>query len=197
MEPSRFEEAYEGQAPWDVGRPQAAIVRAADAGRIQGSVLDVGCGTGENALYLAQQGHYVWGVDLVERAIGEARRKARERGLDARFFELDALELTELDRTFDTVVDSGLFHVFDDEDRERYDEMLGQVLRPGGRYVVLCFSDLEPGDWGPRRISETELRTAFASGWTVASIEPARFEIRDDPGFAHAWLGVMLREPPI
>lgn len=172
-------------------------MRAADAGRIRGSVLDVGCGTGENALYLAQRGHYVWGVDLVESAIEQARHKARERALDARFFELDALELPELDRIFDTVVDSGLFHVFDDEDRERYVQMLGQVLRPGGRYVVLCFSDLEPGDWGPRRVPETELRTAFMSGWTVASIDPVRFEIRDEPGFAHAWLGVMIREPPI
>lgn len=194
-----FEQAYEGTPPWDIGRPQSAIVRAAEAGRVRGSVLDIGCGTGENARFLSQRGHYVWGVDVVEGAIERARRKAQERGIDARFFVLDALDLDAVDSTFDTVVDSGLFHVFDDEERDRYVEQLARVLHPGGRCVLLCFSDLEPGEWGPRRVSEAEIRTAFASGWTVASIDPARFEIVDDgePGYAHAWLAVIRRTAPI
>lgn len=195
-EPTSFEEAYEGVPPWEIGRPQRAIVRASEAGLVQGSVLDVGCGTGENALFLAQRGHYVWGVDLVDAAVEKARRSAAERGLDARFFVLDALELDALDRTFDTVVDSGLFHVFDAKERERYVDMLARVVRPGGRALVLCFSDLEPGDWGPRRVSRSELRAAFASGWTLGSIEPVRYETNLEEGAAHAWLAVALRGAP-
>lgn len=192
-----FEEAYEGSPPWDIGRPQGAIVRAAEAGLLRGSVLDVGCGTGENALFLAQAGHYVWGVDVVESAIETAREKARERGLDARFFVLDALDLDHLDRQFDTVVDSGLFHVFDGEARERYVEQLAGVLRPGGRVLVLCFSDLEPGDWGPNRVAERELQAAFAKGWTIQAIEPTRFEVDQEPGYANAWLALVRRGAPV
>lgn len=192
-----FHEAYQGTPPWEIDRPQGALVHAAEAGLIRGHVLDAGCGTGENALYLAQRGHYVWGVDAVEAAVEQARAKAADRGVDARFFVLDALDLSPLERTFDTVVDSGLFHVFDDEARERYVEQLAQILRPGGRYVMLCFSDLEPGDWGPRRVSEDEIRAAFAHGWGIESIQPARYEIRDEPGYAHAWLAVLTRQAPI
>lgn len=192
-----FEEAYEGSPPWEIDRPQGAIVRAADAGLVRGEVLDVGCGTGENALFLSQAGHYVWGVDVVETAVDEARRKARERGLDARFFVLDALDLDNLDRRFDTVVDSGLFHVFDGDERDRYVDQLASVLNPGGRIVLLCFSDTEPGDWGPHRISETELHAAFAKGWTLARLGPSRFEIDRDPGYAHAWLAMIHRDAPV
>lgn len=194
---SSFEEAYEGRPPWDIGRPQRAIVQAAEEGMIRGNVLDVGCGTGENTLFLAQRGHYVWGVDVVKKVIEQARVEAHERGVDARFFVLDALDLGQLERTFDTIVDSGLFHVFDDEDREHYVEEIGRVLAPGGRYVMLCFSDLEPGDWGPRRISEAEIRATFAQGWGVETIRPTRFETTRDPGFAKAWLTVAVRRAPI
>ena len=94
---------------------------------------------------------------------------------------MDALALKELPEVFDNVIDSGLFHVFSDEDRRRYVEGLASVLKPGGRLFLLCFSDAVPGDQGPRRVSRTEIGDAFAQGWVVESIEPSRYEVRPDP----------------
>ena len=109
-----------------------------------------GCGTGENALYLASRGIDVTGVDWSERAIGAARTKAADRGLGVDFIAADALDLAALGRTFDSALDSGLFHTFDDEARRRYVASLATVVRPTGTLHLLCFSEREPGDWGPR-----------------------------------------------
>jgi cyclopropane fatty-acyl-phospholipid synthase-like methyltransferase len=147
---------------------------------VTGAVLDAGCGTGENALFFAQRGRPVLGIDYLDGPIREARRKAEERGLDAEFVTMDALTLGSLDREFDSVIDSGLFHVFSDEDRARYVAGLAHVTRPGGRLFLLCFSDEEPGTQGPRRVSQGEIREAFSDGWAVEEIRPARFEVRPD-----------------
>jgi SAM-dependent methyltransferase len=175
---SRFFGAYDdGTPPWDIGRAQGAYVRLAARGGIVSPVLDSGCGTGENALFLASQGHEVVGVDLVPAAIEKAKAKAAERGATISFVVGDALALGEIGRTFRTIVDSGVFHVFDDEARARYVASLAGVLEPGGRYHMLVFSTLEPTEWGgPRRISEQEIRDAFREGWQIESIEPERFE---------------------
>ena len=128
MEPQRFEQAYQGQAPWDTGQPQPAIVKLAEAGQIRGSVLDVGCGTGENLLYLAARGHEAWGLDFVPVAIERAKAKAAERGIDAHFIVGNALELKKLKRQFDTVIDCGLFHTFTDEERPVFVRVWPQCL---------------------------------------------------------------------
>ena len=194
-----FESLYAGKAPWDIGRPQRAFVEAAD--RVTGEVLDAGCGTGENALFFAGRVHPVLGIDFLEGPVQEARRKAEERGLNAEFVRMDALALTTLDRQFDSVIDSGLFHVFSDEDRARYVAGLAHVTKPGGRLFLLCFSDEEPGTQGPRRVSGRELREAFADGWVVEEIRPDRFETRPDlegvsfsEGGPRAWFSVIRRE---
>jgi SAM-dependent methyltransferase len=194
-----FESIYAGKAPWDIGKPQPAFVGAAD--RVTGAVLDAGCGTGENALFFAGRGHPVLGIDFLEGPIREARRKAGERGLDAEFIPMDALTLTALERQFDGVIDSGLFHVFSDEDRARYVAGLAHVTKPGGRLFLMCFSDEEPGTQGPRRVSERELREAFADGWAVEEIRPARFDVRPDledisfsEGGPKAWFSVIRRQ---
>jgi SAM-dependent methyltransferase len=196
---STFERAYTGQAPWDIGRPQRAFVEVAD--RVTGAALDAGCGTGENALFFAETGHPVLGIDFLEGPIQEARRKAKERGLDSEFIQIDALTLSTLGRQFESVIDSGLFHVYSDEDRARYVAGLAQVTRPGGRLFLLCFSDEEPGTQGPRRVSERELREAFAVGWAVEEIRADRFEVRPDlkdisfsEGGPKAWFSVIRRE---
>lgn len=188
-----FDAAYvHDTAPWDVGRPQAAMVRAVEAGVVHGRVLDIGCGTGELALYLAARGHPVVGVDAAPAAIERARRKATERGLAVEFGVADALDPPAIGR-FDTVVDSGLFHVFDDPDRERYVEVIRSLLRPGGRALVLCFADTAPGRGGPRRVSPDEIREAFAErdGWTVEWVGEAVFETRG--GTVPAYLSLVIR----
>lgn len=195
---STFEDLYAGQPRWETGRPQKAFLDVAD--RVGGSVLDAGCGTGETALFFASRGHKVTGIDFLPEPIHRAKAKAAERGLTATFLVKDALALKDLPEVFDTVIDSGLFHVFGDEDRRRYVEALASVLRPGGGLFLLCFSDDEPGDQGPRRVSRGEIGDAFAGGWAVESIEPSRYEVRPDPedsrygeGGPRAWLVVVRR----
>jgi len=194
---SSWDDSYTGDAPppWDIGRPQPAFVRLADEGLLSGRVLDSGCGTGEHALLAASRGADVTGIDVAPTAIARARAKAAERGLDARFEVADALELEGLGRTFDTVIDSGVFHVFGDEDAVRYVAALAAVLRPGGTCHLMCFSDRQPGDWGPRRVREDELRAAFSDGWTVKSVTADRFDINPIFGATHAeaWLAAIRR----
>jgi len=173
-----FVSAYAGQAPWDIGKPQPAFQKAAD--KIVGSVLDAGCGTGENALFLAGRGRIVTGFDFLEEPIGRAKRKASERGLAATFLVKDALGLQAWTERFDNVIDSGLFHGFSDSDRVTYVQGLRTVLKTGGRLFLLCFSEETPGTEGPRRVSQKELRAAFADGWQIESIEPSRIDVRQE-----------------
>ncbi len=156
--PHSWDDSYRGPPPpWDIGRPQPAFVRLADAGSLSGELLDAGCGTGEHTLLAATSGAKPLGIDVSGRAIETARRKAAERSLDARFAVLDAMEIGSLGAGFDTVLDSGLFHVFDDEAAARYLDALHGVLRSEGHLHLMCFSDQEPGDWGPRRVTERDL----------------------------------------
>jgi len=189
-----FTQAYEGTPPWDIGRPQGAFVALSAAGRIQGAVLDAGCGTGENALYLAVMGFAVTGIDAVPAAIAKAQAKADERGLAADFRVHDALHLETLGSSFDTVIDSGLFHTFDDTARLDWVKSLGRALRPGGHYFMLCFSELEPGDDGPRRVTQDAIRSAFAGDeWCVESIVAARLESQRGSDGVQAWLATVGR----
>lgn len=195
---STFESIYAGQPRWEIGRPQNAFIDVAD--QISGSILDSGCGTGENALYFASRGHKVTGIDFLSEPIAIAQQKAKDRSLAATFLVMDALALKDLPEVFDSVIDSGLFHVFGDEDRRRYVEGLATVLKPGGRLFFLCFSDKEPGDQGPRRVSRKEIDETFAQGWVVGSVEDSRYEVRPDPndvsfseGGPKAWFVVVRR----
>jgi SAM-dependent methyltransferase len=195
----RFEGYYAAQKPpWDIGRPQRPFMEASDT--IHGRVLDSGCGTGELALWLAERGCQVTGVDFLDGPLVAARSKAADRGLDVNFLQMDALAIGEIPERFDAVTDCGLFHVFDDAARAAYVAALTRLLEPGARVFLLCFSDAEPGTNGPRRVGEAELRRAFGSGWVVESIEPARFEVLPGipgagftPGGAKAWFATIRR----
>jgi SAM-dependent methyltransferase len=183
--------------PWDIGRPQPVFVRLADAGLLTGRVLDAGCGTGEHTLLAASKGADAFGIDISPRAIQRARERTAACGIAARFEVADALNLGQLGLTFDTVIDSGVFHVFDDDDRARYVASLGSVLEPGGSCYLICFSERQPGDFGPRRVRQDELRAAFSNGWDVTEIVPEKFEINTEAGFgtgaAQAWLATIRR----
>ena len=183
------------QPPWDIGRPQPEFARLADAGLLTGRLLDVGCGTGEHTLLAAAHGAQALGVDVAPAAIERARVKATERGSAARFQVADALDLSPLGLTADTIVDSGVFHVFSDADRPRYVASLASVLTPGGTCYLMCFSDREPGDFGPRRVRQDELREAFSAGWRITSIDAAQFEVNrmEHMTSAQAWLATIVR----
>jgi cyclopropane fatty-acyl-phospholipid synthase-like methyltransferase len=184
-------------APWDIGRPQPVFVRLADEHRLRGRLLDSGCGSGENTLLAAAGGADALGVDVAPTAIEQARRKAAERGVTARFEVGDVLDLGQFGTGFDTIIDSGVFHVFDDGDRARYVTSLASVLRPGGTCYLTCFSEQQPGTEGPRRVRQDELRAAFSDGWDVVGIEAATFDINlstfFDGSAAQAWLATLRR----
>jgi SAM-dependent methyltransferase len=184
----------DGPAPWDTGEPQPAILRLTGEGAFAGAVLDAGCGTGENALHVASLGLPVLGVDVAETALSIAREKAAGRGIDAEFVVADALHLHRLGRVFETVLDCGLFHTFDSDERPDYVASLASVTGRGGHLYVLCFSDVGP-DGGPHPISQEGLRAAFkrSSGWSVASVSPDRLRTRFAAQGAPAWLAKIER----
>jgi SAM-dependent methyltransferase len=191
--PSDFEAMYAATPPWDIGRPQPEVLRLADDGEFRGDVLDVGCGTGENALLLASRGHRVVGVDAAPTAIERARAKAAQRGLEASFLVHDALDLGALRHRFVTALDCGLFHVLDDASRPTYVESLAAAVGPGGSLHLLAFSDEEPPGPGPRRIAQWEIRTAFRGPFVLTRLREARFESSLHPGGARAWLATLVR----
>jgi ubiquinone/menaquinone biosynthesis C-methylase UbiE len=184
----------DGPAPWDTGRPQPAIVRLATEGAFAGPVLDAGCGTGENALHVASLGLPVLGVDVAETALSIARENAAARGIAAGFTACDALHLHRLGREFATVLDCGLFHTFDRDERRDYVASVASVTRRGGNLYVLCFSDVEPDAAGPHPVSREELKAAFTrSGWSAASVRQDRIETRFSAQAVPAWLAKIQR----
>ncbi len=182
-------------APWDIGKPQPAIVRLATQRAFSGAVLDVGCGTGENTLHVASLGSPVLGVDVAETALAIARAKAKERGIHAEFLGADALRLKRLERRFGTVLDCGLFHTFDSEERPRYVTSLASVIEANGTLHILCFSDVG-SDLGPHPIGQQIIRSTFSTnaGWSVIAIEPERIQTRfSDAEGVPAWLVTIRR----
>lgn len=194
----RFAAYYADRPPWDIGRPQPAFVAAAD--RIQGRVIDLGCGTGDLAIWLAERGRTVTGVDFLAAPVAQARAKAAARGVAVNFLEMDARAVGSIPERFDAAVDCGLFHTFDDAGRSAYVAAVARLLEPGGRMFILCMADAEPGTHGPRRISAAEIHAAFRAGWEVESIEPAAFEVvpgipgaEFSPGGARSWFVTVRR----
>jgi 2-polyprenyl-3-methyl-5-hydroxy-6-metoxy-1,4-benzoquinol methylase len=194
---SQWDAVYHGAPRWDIGRPQPAFGRLAESGAIHGRVLDVGCGTGEHVLMCTDLGLDATGVDVSAAALQVAADKAQARGLPARFVQLDVRRLTELEETFDTVLDSGLFvHLYDDEgDRAGYLNMLWEVVNPGGRYFILCFRSQAgaTGHGHHRGLSLEELTNAFSDRWRVDSIEPTTLDSAADPDGIPAWLVALSR----
>ncbi|WP_370332451.1 class I SAM-dependent methyltransferase [Mycolicibacterium hippocampi] len=165
---SRFDEFYKNQTPpWVIGEPQPVIVELAAAGAISGRVLDVGCGTGEHTILLARGGLDVLGIDGAPTAVEQARRNAADQGVDARFEVADALRLGD-SPGYDTIVDSALFHIFDDGDRATYVRSLHAATRPGAAVFVLALSDAGRG-FGPE-VSEATIRDAFGAGWEIEDL---------------------------
>ncbi len=188
-----FNASYAGKPPWDIGRPQPAFLALADAGALQGRVLDAGCGTGEHALMASARGFDATGIDFAPAAIEIAEQKARDRGLEVRFLVFDVLELGRFGERFDTVLDCGLFHVFEDDERARYVASLGAATMAGARYHLLCFSDRQPGDWGPRRVTRAEIESSFANGWEIESIEPMVFQTNLEEAEVQGWYAAVKR----
>jgi SAM-dependent methyltransferase len=183
-----FDRAYEGVPSWEIGRPQSAVARLSEAGLITGSVLDVGCGTGRSSLLLAELGHPVLGIDIAAAAIARATAASVELAVPAQFLVFNAFHLAALARTFDTIIDIGLFHTLQPFDRVAYAASLRTAIAPGGGCFVLAWSERNDFGYGPQCISRGAIRSTFSIGWRIEGIEAETLETRLAGGTAHAWL---------
>ncbi|MEE8059143.1 MAG: class I SAM-dependent methyltransferase [Pseudomonadales bacterium] len=185
-----------GKPPWVIDKAQPSLISAVSDGAIFGkTVLDVGCGTGDNAVYLASRSLSVTGVDLSPKAISIAKQKARKAAIDATFITWDAFNLGTLAKKFDTVLDFGLFHNIGDKNRERYIRSLHDVCANKGKLLLLCFSDkgdkVQSGRIGPRLISQDEIRASFAEGWQIEWIRSTSYKMTRSKQ-ASAWLASII-----
>jgi len=187
-----FEEFYRGESPfgdkmpWDIGRPQPVLVKVVDDGQVSGEVLDIGCGLGDNSIFLASRGLPVTGVDGSPTALEKARSRAAAKGVDVDFQLGDATKLEGLENRFDTVIDSALYHCLTEEDRHTYMDALHRATKPGARLHLFCFSEKVPEAFpGPFRITEENLRSTVGRKWTITYLAPAQYDVaatKDDFG---------------
>lgn len=192
-------------APWAIGRPQRAIAELAGRDFFEGPVLDIGCGTGENAILLAYRGVEVMGIDVVPKAIELATASAARAVAESaragdtsmrvapEFRVGSALDLPACTggRTFRTLLDCAVLHVFSDADRERYRESVSAVAEPGARIAVLVFSEHETRPGGPRRMTVRDIERTLGSRWSLVRVQPSRYEHISHDGGARSWLAVL------
>ena len=191
-----WNEAYKGTPPWDIGHPQSVFEALIKDGEIKpGRALDIGCGRGDNAIMLARNGCDVTGIDMVENAIKDAKTKAIKNNVKINFVVGNVLQMDQFfaETEFDIVIDSGLFHVMTDEERPVFAWQIYRVLKQGGKYFMLCFSDKEPGDYGPRRISKDEIEHTFKPLFNIVYIKDAALDSEIGPSSIKAYLMLATR----
>jgi len=187
--PESFDKLYRGEpifeggprptgVPWDIRQAQPRLMELEALGGFTGEVLDIGCGLGENAIYLASRGHSVTGLDGSPAAVEQARDRAAQAGVTVTFGVADATTLTGYDGRFDTVVDSALYHCLDDEGRQAYAASLYRATRPGARWHLYCFSEGNiNGIVAPMgSVPESNIRdTLTANGWRIEFLGPTTY----------------------
>jgi ubiquinone/menaquinone biosynthesis C-methylase UbiE len=191
-----WNEAYKGTPPWDIGHPQSVFEALIKDEEIKpGKALDIGCGRGDNAIMLAINGCDVTGIDIVEDAINDAKAKAIKHHVKVNFVVGNVLQMDRFftEAEFDIIIDSGLFHVMTDEERPVFAWQIHRVLKPGGKYFMLCFSDKEPGDYGPRRISIAEIELTFKSLFNITYIKDSTFDTVLGPSNIKAYRMLAIR----
>jgi SAM-dependent methyltransferase len=158
-----------GFTPWD-GHPLAASLRSlVESGLEPGRALDIGCGTGDNCIYLAQHGWHVTGVDYVARAVEKARAKTAAAGVDVTVRQADATRLRagDIGTGFDLIVDNGCLHGMNDDDRDAY---VREVTAVAGAAAHLLLVEFVPGaSFGVPGIAPEDVERRFSAHWMLVS----------------------------
>ena len=176
-----FDAVYRGRAPWDIGAPQPDLMDLIAEFPPSWRVLDLGCGTGDLAIGLAQRGYTVLGIDFAEAAIDTARERAAALPSEQRerveFQVADAMKPSRWAGTIGAAVDSGFYHLFDSATRAELVHDLAAALPPAGRYYVLGFGIVIPYPEAPKQITSEEIRALFSreAGWEIKALRPASF----------------------
>ena len=177
--------------PWDTKAPKENVVAWQEAGLVHGEVLDIGCGLGDNAVYLATQGHSVTGLDISPTALITAERRAKDAGVDVRFAVADATELDGYADAFDTVIDSGMYHCLDDDGKRSYAAAVHRATRPGATLLLGAFSDANAQDreWSRPMVTEQTLRETLGdAGWEITSLTSETVQLPHEDTDAAFWL---------
>ncbi len=177
--------------PWDTKAPKENVVGWQEAGLIHGEVLDIGCGLGDNAVYLARQGHSVTGLDISPTALITAQRRAGDAGVKVRFAVADATRLDGYTNSFDTVIDSGMYHCLDDDGRRSYAAAVHRATRPDATLLLGAFSDAnaEDREWQRPMVSEQALRETLGdAGWDIISLTSDSVQLPHEDTEAAIWL---------
>jgi SAM-dependent methyltransferase len=173
-----WEEHYRsGMPPWDTGRPSSELIRVVEEERVTACrAVELGCGTGTNAVWLAERGFEVTAVDLVPLAIQQAIERAAKAGVKVRFLSLDLLELPDLGEPFDFLFDRGCYHAVRRENATGYLDAVDRLLKSGARGLILTGNAKEPHDPGPPVVSEEELRSELGSRFEIVKLSEFRFD---------------------
>jgi SAM-dependent methyltransferase len=192
-----WDQSYrDGDTPWDTGHPSSELVRVLqEAGIKPGRALDLGCGSGTNAIHLTRLGFDVTAVDLSATALTQARIAAREAGADCRFIEADLLDNPDLGPPFSFIFDRGCFHIIRQRDEPAIVALLDRHLAPGGHLLVLTGNTHETADEGPPKVSEAELRRAFEGTFDFVHLREFRFDALKDSDFRPLGWSVLLHKP--
>ena len=191
---SEWNERYrEGNLPWDTGRPSSELQRVLSENSITPCrALDIGCGTGSNSVWLAEQGFEVTGVDVAPLAIERAKDRARAAGVNARCLAADVLNLPDvnlsaLGEPFGFFFDRGCYHAVRRDAPQAYAPAIARLLAPGARGLVLAGNAREPHDPGPPVVTEDEIRTELGQTFQILDLHEFRFD--EAPGVPVRFLG--------
>jgi ubiquinone/menaquinone biosynthesis C-methylase UbiE len=182
-----FNSVYKDVPPWDIGAPQPAMAAILEKFPPLNPILDIGCGSGDLAIYLAKIGHQVVGIDFVESAITNAQNKIGSLPPETEqllnFQVADALKLSLLQKKFGAIVDSGFYHLFNSDQCDQLIDEIASTLLPNGCYYLHEFSIEFPVPNVPRQIMADELQARFTAdkGWRIKEIQSVEFLSRVAP----------------
>jgi SAM-dependent methyltransferase len=193
-----WDEHYKsGNPPWETGQPSAELRRVvAQESILPGAAIDLGCGSGINAVWLAQQGFDVTGVDFNELAIKQARERAKTAGVKVKFVVADLLNVPDGYGPFPFFFDRGCYHSVRQDDVKAYLRTLEKITAPGSVGLVLTGNSKEPSPegQGPPVVSEEEIRAELGSLFEITRLREFRFDVNEKLGTAPlAWSCLLKR----